>query len=81
MSQTSKRACLWFVVLLMLVVTCYSALAILQAGSLYERKRALFNLRFWGGIKLLSASTAITCGYLAIRIGKKSSPVCREKQR
>jgi multisubunit Na+/H+ antiporter MnhG subunit len=75
MSQTMKRACLWFVALLMLVVACFSALAILQAGSLYERERALSNLRFWGAIMLLSGSTAIACGYLAIRIGKNSCRV------
>jgi hypothetical protein len=65
----------------MLVVACYSALTILQAGSLYERERALFNLRFWGTTMLLSVSAAVVCGYLAIRIRKNLLPDARKQRR
>lgn len=78
MSQTVKRALLWVVVLLMFAIACYSALAILQAGSLHARGRALHNLRFWGGITLFSVSAAIACGYFAIRIGKRSRVICHK---
>ena len=54
----------------MVLVACYCALAILQAGSLYTGEKALFNLRFWGGFMVVGLIAAALFGFFAVRVGK-----------
>ena len=70
MSATAKKVCLWLASALLLLVACYCALAILQAGSLYVGGRAMFNLRFWGAFFVVSLFASVVFGYFAIRVGK-----------
>jgi hypothetical protein len=58
----------------MLMVGLYSALGVLQAGSLYVGERALQNLRFWGSIMGLSLIGSVFFGLYAVRLKKTKSP-------
>jgi hypothetical protein len=57
----------------MLIVGLYSALGVLQAGSIYVGERALQNLRFWGAITVFSLIGSVLFGFYAIR-SKKTAP-------
>jgi hypothetical protein len=56
----------------MLLVAFYSAMGILQAGSIYVGERALQNLRFWGAIMVLSLVGSAFSTFYAIRLGKST---------
>jgi multisubunit Na+/H+ antiporter MnhG subunit len=68
-----KAAGLWCASAVLVLLALYAALAILQAGSLYQDARAASNLRFWGLILLTSGAGAAVCGYLAARSKRKTS--------
>jgi hypothetical protein len=54
----------------MILVALYSAMGILQAGSIYVGERTLQNLRFWGAIMVLSLIGSAFSTFYAIRLGK-----------
>jgi hypothetical protein len=70
MTPDAKRIFRWWAIALMLLVALYSAMGILQAGSIYVGERALLNLRFWGAIMVASLIGSAFCGFYAIRLGK-----------
>jgi hypothetical protein len=70
MTPDAKRIYCWWATALMLLVALYSAMGILQAGSIYVGERALLNLRFWGTIMVVSLIGSASCGFYAIRLGK-----------
>jgi hypothetical protein len=51
----------------MLILGLYSAMAVLQAGSIDVGERALQNLRFWGSIAVCSFIVCVLLGLYAIR--------------
>jgi hypothetical protein len=57
----------------MLIVALYSAMGVLQAGSIYTGERALHNLRFWGSITVFSLIASIFSGFHAFR-SRKTEP-------
>ena len=61
-----KRIAYWCLAALMLLVSLYAAMGVLQAGSIYEGERALRNFRFWGSITLMSLLMSIVSAVLAI---------------
>jgi Ni,Fe-hydrogenase I cytochrome b subunit len=52
----------------MLLVALYSAMGILQAGSIYVGERASQNLRFWGAIMVLSLIGSAFTGFYIKRV-------------
>jgi hypothetical protein len=73
MTPNAKRICCWWAAALMLIVGLYSAMGVLQAGSIYVDERALQNLRFWGSITVFSIVGGVLFGICAIR-SKKTAP-------
>lgn len=72
MTSNAKRISCWSAAALMLIVSLYSAMGVLQAGSLYVGERALQNLRFWGAITVLSLIGSFSVGLYAVRLKKTS---------
>jgi len=73
MTANAKRICCWSAAAALLMVALYSAMGVLQAGSIYVGERALHNFRFWGSITVSSLVGSIVFGLYAMRL-KKTSP-------
>jgi hypothetical protein len=73
MTANVKRICCWLAAMALLIVALYSAMGVLQAGSIYVGERALQNLRFWGSITILSLIGSLVLNVCAMRF-KKASP-------
>lgn len=70
MSVNAKRIYCWWAAATMLIVGLYSAMGVLQAGSIYVGERALQNLRFWGSITAFSLIGSALFSLYAIRLRK-----------
>jgi hypothetical protein len=70
MARNARRSCCWAAAAIMLLVALYSAMGIVQAGSLFVGERAFLNLRFWGSILVLSLIGTVFFGCYAIRLAK-----------
>lgn len=71
MTPNAKRISCGCVAALMLIVSLYAAMGVLQAGSIYVGGRALQNLRFWGSITVLSLIVSVVSGLCALRSSKE----------
>jgi hypothetical protein len=56
-----------------LIVALYSAMGVLQAGSIYVCERAFQNLRLWGSITVFSLVGSIVLSLYAMRL-RKTTP-------
>jgi hypothetical protein len=74
MTLNAKRICCWCAAALMLIVALYSAMGVLQAGSIYAGERALQNLWFWGAITVFSLIVSILFGLYAYCSHKTALP-------
>lgn len=68
-----KRICCWWAAAAMLIVGLYSAVGVLQAGSIFVGERALQNLRFWGSITVFSLVGCALIIFFALRL-KRAAP-------
>ena len=57
----------------LILLAAYSAMAILQALSLYQGERVLVNVRMWGAIMLSGLFGAVACIFFAVRRPIQSS--------
>lgn len=73
MTPNAKRICCWWAAALLLIAGLYSAMGVLQAGSIYLGERALHNLRFWGSLTVFSLIGSVLFGLYAIRCSKTAS--------
>ena len=70
MTRNAKYLSCWCAALVLLIVTLYSAMGVLQAGSIYPGERALQNLCFWGSITVISLIGSVLSILDAIRLEK-----------
>jgi hypothetical protein len=74
MTRNAKRICSWWAAVLMLLLSLYAAMGMLQAGSIFTGARATQNLRSWGLIATFSLIGSIIFASSAIRFGRPAEP-------